>query len=272
MTDDLPPWMEFDSDQYIHFEITNRDQALFLIEERDFEAQLIAIKKVLRRNQKADEAVAEEIRELDAEIRNSARPYDEYRMRMEDEWVDAMHDSVFQDAAHSMAAVGMLAPLVESVFVSIFDGLRRRQLEHGDLDSEDIRRTMLEAEFWDPHFVFEKGRRRTDLVQGVSQLAESAGISNHLPDDCSMVLAALFAYRNKMFHHGLEWPPHERTKFSDRIKSDGWPENWFSKSERRDEPWIIYMSPTLVDRCISLIDDVLEGVGQFLSDREADRT
>ena len=36
--------------------------------------------------------------------------------------VDHLHQSVFQDAAHSMAAVGMLAPFVESLFKQAFPG------------------------------------------------------------------------------------------------------------------------------------------------------
>ena len=162
----------------------------------------------------------------------------------------------------------MLAPLVESLFVSIFDGLRRRLLQHGHGDSADRRRCMSEAEFWDPHFVFGESGRHKDLVQGVAQLAKSVGISQHLPDDCGKVLTALFAYRNKMFHHGFEWPPEERRTFSARILSEGWPQKWFRKSTRGDEPWIYYMSPIFVDRCVFLVDEILEGVGRFLADQE----
>ena len=267
MTEQSPPRMELESEQYFQFEISNRDQALFMIEERDIEAQLIAIKSVLRRNREVDEAVAERIRRLDAEIRTSSRDFDDYQMRRQDRCVDALYDSIFQDAAHSMAAVGMLAPLIESLFVSIFDGLRRRRLQHGHGDSGDPRRSMSEVEFWDPHFVFEKGGRRTNLVQGVAQLADSVGISQYLPDDCSTVLAALFAYRNKMFHHGFEWPADELKKFSNRISSEGWPQIWFEESERDNTTWIYYMSPLFVDRCVALVDEILEGVGRFLADR-----
>ena len=31
-------------------------------------------------------------------------------------WIEKVHQSIYQGAAHSMAAVGMIAPLVESVF------------------------------------------------------------------------------------------------------------------------------------------------------------
>ncbi len=36
--------------------------------------------------------------------------------RAVDEWVRLVRDSCQQDAAHSMAAVGMIAPFIESVF------------------------------------------------------------------------------------------------------------------------------------------------------------
>lgn len=41
-----------------------------------------------------------------------------------DQWVSVLHDSVYQRAAHSMAAVGMLAPLVESMFDEAFHTTR----------------------------------------------------------------------------------------------------------------------------------------------------
>ena len=69
-------------------------------------------------------------------------------------------------------------------------------------------------------------------------------------------LAALFAYRNKMFHNGFEWPMKERHKFSEEIQRRGWPPEWFKKSTSGDQPWIFYMSADFIQHCLDTIDQV----------------
>ena len=119
MTDDL--LHELEAAEPDPFEITNRDQALFLIEEYDLEAQLLAIRGLVKRNSESDKALEAEIKSLGAEI---CKHTDEYADYLQDSWIDHLHGSVFLDAAHSMSTVGMLAPFVESLFVAIFKGLR----------------------------------------------------------------------------------------------------------------------------------------------------
>lgn len=247
----------------MEFEISNRDQALFLASGRDLEAQLLAIKGALRRNQEADEAVSESIRQLDNHISDYSGEDELYEMHLQDERVDALHNSAFQDAAHSMAAVGMLAPFVESLFVAIFAGLHKRGGKCGATVTDE-RSEAAETEFWDPHFVLGRGGRRVDLVAGIKQLSASVGLSSYLPAGYEQSLTALFAYRNKMFHHGFEWPLDERLKFEERIRTEGWPTIWFSKSTSGDHPWIFYMSTPFIDQCLAMIDAVLEGVGKYL--------
>ena len=263
MTDGLNP--TDDDHAFLRFEFTNRERAIFSIEERDLEAQLLAIKGVLRRNREADKAVAQSINELDEYVRSHTGDDVEYQMQVEGKWLDALHDSVFRDAANSMSAVGMLGPFVESLFISIFLYLRKRHREDSVADSSDVRSAAAETAFWDPHFVFEKGGRRTDLVGGIKQLATSTGLAEFLPDGYEKTLTALFAYRNKMFHHGFEWPVEERQKFDKRIIADGWPSDWFSRSTSNGEPWAFYMSMAFIAHCLATIDAVLEGFGKFLT-------
>ena len=122
LEDDL--FREFRDKGWESFEISNRERTLFLLHEYDLEAQLLAIKDLVRRNRQSDEGLAAEIEALDAEIRKST---DEHVYHLQDCWIDRIHDSVFQDAAHSMSAVGMLAPFIESLFVAVFNGLRKDQ-------------------------------------------------------------------------------------------------------------------------------------------------
>jgi hypothetical protein len=247
------------------FRISNRDQALFLIGERDLDSQLIAIKGVLRRNREAEKQVAEEIKELDAHIRAYAGDSEEYRQHMEGRWVDTLHGTVFQDAAHSMSAVGMLAPFIESLIVSIFQGLRER-LDANEIRVVDtVRGPSSLAKFWDPRWVREDGTwRNAGLIRGTRQISDAIGLSPFLPEAFAAMHAALTAYRNSMFHNGFEWPLDERKRFGELIISEGWPDNWFNRSTSGGDPWIFYMSDEFIEHCLQTIDQVLEGIGGYL--------
>ena len=261
-------WKEFVNQDFSWFEVSNRDQALFLIRERDLEAQLLAIRGALTRNQQAESAVAAKIKQLEDQVRTYAGGDQRYQMFLEGRWENAMYDTVFQDAAYSMAAVGMLAPFVESLFVSIFSGLREHDQSNNNTSRDDPRIAASQNEFWDPHFVIDKSGQRRDLVAGIGQLACTTGLSEYLPSGYDRTLSALFGYRNKMFHLGFEWPMEERIKFDERVRSGKWPANWFQSSRTDGEPWIFYMSAEFIRHCLTTIDEVLEGVGAYLKQRE----
>ncbi|EFO30176.1 conserved hypothetical protein [Roseibium sp. TrichSKD4] len=250
-------------------EISNRDRALFLIGEPDLEAQLIAIKGMLRRHAETEQLVSKKIKELDARTRAYAGASDEYQQHLEDQWVDAIHWSVFQDAAHSMSAVGMLAPFVESLFVSVFRGLRRQL--HEDT-ANDPRTAATQDQYWNPQIVYRKDGQKDDVVAGINQLAISTGLHNYLPGEYQKTLSALFGYRNNMFHNGFEWPPETRQRFAQRIASGEWPRSWFSQATRNDEPWIFYMSDESIAHCLKMIDQVLDGVGEYITQPKGDLT
>ena len=241
MADDL--YREFGDSGWESFEVSKRERALFLIHEYDLEAQLLAIKDVVRRNRQSDEVLAAQIKALDAEICKSR---DEYVYQLQDCWIDELHNSVFQDAAHSMSAVGMLAPFVESLFVAVFNGLRK------DPDGAPVS--------------LRKGPG--SAVEGIERHSASTGLKPYLPDGHMETLAALFAYRNKMFHNGFEWPMKERHKFSEEIQRRGWPPEWFKKSTSGDQPWIFYMSADFIQHCLDTIDQVLEGVGAYVTQQD----
>ena len=262
-----PDWGDMAGAGFDGFKLSSREHELFLVGERDLDAQLIAIRGVLRRNRVAEQQVAEDIKELDNHIRTYAGGDQEYQMHMEDQWVDTLHGTVFQDAAHSMSAVGMLAPFVESLFASIFHGLRERA--PGDAAS-DPRAKASQAQYWNPKFMFGKDGPREDIVAGIEQLATSTSLQPFLPDGYERTLSALFGYRNNMFHNGFEWPPETRQKFASRIRNDAWPVVWFTQATRGDGPWVFYMSDEFIAHCLQMIDRVLEGVGRYLEQNKAD--
>ena len=260
-------WKEYEDQDSSRFEVSNRDLAMYVIGEPDLEAQLLAITSLLCRNQLTDEALKAEIKQLDEDVRAYANGNAMYRMYLEDRWGDALHHSGFQDAAHSMAAVGMLAPFIESLFVSIFSGLRECEQSKINASIDDPRIAVPQDKFWDLRSEFYHRRRRCGVVAGILHVAHATGLTKYLPSGYDKVLKALFKYRNKMFHLGFEWPMPERIEF-DKLRSRKWPAEWFRTATRGDEPWIFYMSDEFITHCLKTIDEVLEGVGAYFRERQ----
>lgn len=246
-------------------DLTNRDYAVVLLEDIDLEAQLAAVRGLLRRNSQADAAVADEIREIATRIGEASG---EFGMQLENDWVDHLHGSVFQDAAHSMSAVGMLVPMLESLLTAAFAAIRDLADPAVPVTPAGARAAHVgDANFWDPHYVYGRTRGSKDIARGVVQLADSTGLLPLLPGDFAMVTDALFTYRNRMFHNGFEWPKPERAKFEALILQKDWPPDWFSRSTSGGEPWIIYMSETLIRHGLASIDAILDGLGIFVQGR-----
>jgi hypothetical protein len=229
-----------------------------LLGSADYDAQLRAIRGLLHVHRHADEALKKEIEDLDAFARSASTSASD---RAVDEWVDCLHQSVFQDAAHSMAAVGMLAPFIESVFRHAFFGMRDLLTRKGLAPSSHKRWTLPEDRRWDCRYA-SPGRK--DLVAGIIELADATGLAVDMPSDLSKTLAALFGYRNKMFHLGFEWPDGERDTFAHRIASEGWSPGWFSQATSDGKPWVFYMSDAFVQHCLDRVDSIFSGFGAFV--------
>ena len=258
MSEDL--WRQFDDDDgFEDFAVDIRDRALFLLGEADLDAQLLAIRSMLRRNKQADEVMIADIDDLKSAIRNARGAYAQH---LQDQWLDRLHGSVFQDAAHSMTAAVMIVPFVESLFVSIFNSLRM----HGEINKITSSHSAYTSakKFWDPHYAESHGQlTKGSLVDGIMRLSNATGLATCLPYDLKTILTALFSYRNKVFHHGFEWPKCEREKFYTRIAEEDWAD-WFSYSSSDGRPWIIYMHTSFIEYCLTAIDKILEGVGEYL--------
>jgi len=247
------------------FDLSNKDYAVLLLEDVDLEAQLIAVRSLLRRNARADEELGQEIEDL---AKRAGDASGEYGMHLENSWVDRLHGSVFQDAAHSMSAVGMLVPMLESILTATFVGIRDLEAPARPVTPTGPRAAHIgHKNFWDPHYLFGPRGGSKDIARGAVQLADSVGLLPLLPADFAMAADALFTYRNRMFHHGFEWPKAERTKFKALIVEKGWPSDWFVSSESNHEPWIFYMSDTLISHALEWFDAILEGIGTFIQGR-----
>ena len=96
-----------------------RDAAGLVMPHLDYESQLIAILELLRHQRQAEEVVG---REIDKLKKFAERTRDEHAI---DEWIAHISQHTYHAAAHSMAAVGMIAPFTESVFYHAFRGIER---------------------------------------------------------------------------------------------------------------------------------------------------
>lgn len=229
----------------------------------DFEAQLSAIRGLLHRNHQTEQELADEIKECEARAVRLKGICNELAI---DERADWIHYSIYLNAAHSMAAVGMLAPFAESIFYQWFKGVQRTLNPQEYAKANHVRWQRSTEDQWDCHFFWKNDRRQEHLVEGIFQLADAVGLLPRLPSDLRLTLEALFEYRNKMFHCGLEWPLHEREKFQNRIKEAKWPSDWFSIATSGDSPWIFYMTDTFINHCLMTIEKVLDAMGTFNRD------
>ena len=238
---------------------TDKEIGLTLLADFDYEAQLAAVRSLMRLQQSSDRRLEETIAELNSLAGKTSGILNQ---QVIDEWLYHLQSSVYQDAAHSMAAVGMSAPHFESIWCQSFNRIRSTiELDLLALGSHRRWRVPVET-MWDCHCVVsKKGGAHKDLVKGALQLAEAIGLSTHLPTDIQLTSQALFAYRNKMFHLGFEWPLIEREKFQQRIAA--WPSDWFATANEGGKPWIFYLTDTFVLHCLDSIDKVLSGLGAF---------
>lgn len=244
--------------------VTSRDCAHILLLDLDYEAQLRAICVMLSRHRHADGELSDKIKRIDETKVHSER--------LVDERLELLYVSSYQGMAHSMAAVGMLAPLVESMFYSAFYRVREVFFSTNTSHGQHPRWERSAKGKWDCHLVYSKnGNPKKDLVGGILELAEAVGLAPHFPDDLKTTLEALFEYRNKMFHFGMEWPVGERSKFERRIVDASWPLDWFGKETANGAPVLFYLTDAFVDHCLGRIDNVIDGMGKFAQERLAAR-
>ena len=206
---------------------------VFSIEGPDYDTQLVAIRNLLFRQGKTDQELEKQIDAMGAVAANE---------RAVDEWVDLLHTSIYQDAAHSMAAVGMIVPFFESMFGRLLRNMGR------ELDRKDL--------------------KRQGIGEKIIVHLKETGLLPYLPDGLDSTLSALCAYRNRMFHNGFEWPQKECSKFDKSIEASAWPTDWFQKATLGDDAWMFYMSPAFVEHCIQTMEELPKGLKRFQSENE----
>ncbi|MCC5847834.1 MAG: hypothetical protein JJU29_07040 [Verrucomicrobia bacterium] len=233
-----------------------RANANFLLP-TNYELQFEAIRSLLQDHEKNENELQARIEELERKIEASP-PETEIVPIIQR--IDCLESSVFLHAAHSMSALGALAPFFESLFHTLF--LQIKPYFEGNGNPHD-RWKQASDDAWDCHFHWVKGKRNKGIVEGIRQLSQATDFEKYLPVGYDEPLQALFAYRNKMFHCGFEWSESEKKKFQKMITDHQWYPTWFECSKSGGEPWIYYMSSPFIERLLELIDEILQAVGRY---------
>jgi hypothetical protein len=217
----------------------------------DFNTQFRAIHDLLGHSKIFIKKMDEQIKV--AEKRHDGSEYADINLN------DSYYDSVYLDAAYSMAAVGQLAPLLESLMTDYFTQLGKK---YSDNKFKSNRFNNVSEQSWNPHYVFGKEAIREDFCDGLEQLIKDLDIESKLPKNTVKIFRALMIYRNKMFHNGLEWPEKQRKRFADFIRQEKI-EEWFSCSRISNRPWIYYMEDAFIEECLKLTKLLIENLGHI---------
>lgn len=235
----------------------------------DLDAQLFAIRDLLRRQHRAD-------KELDAEIKawehHAKTTTGERSDLAAGEHADRCFLSFYQSAAHSMATIGMLAPLFEAVFHQCFLGIHRAFWPRSTPTNGHPRWSRRAKNRWDCHFGPRDRGWGKNILGGVAEMLDALDLTRRMPPETLPTLSAIIRYRNNMFHNGIEWPLDVREDFSQRIAIENWPTDWFVPATTDDQPWIFCMSDTFVAHCLTTLEGVLAGFGLFVRDESLARS
>ena len=196
----------------------------------DYARHVEAMRGLLFRNQQADVALSDKISDSEEWTRRSTGEANDFAV---DYTVDLMGRSIYQEVAHSMAAVGMIAPFMEGVFKDVFERMK-----------EDL--------------------PRGDLAKNILKVVKKRKLAPYLPGQFARTMEALFRYRNDLFHWGFEWPAHIRQQFQDATSR--WPDGWFEVAMEDAEPWMFSMSTAFINHCMKVAEEVPEGLQDFLVD------
>lgn len=247
---------------------THRDDAIAVFENFDFDSQLRAIKRVLETHADQEKDDSEQIDHI-TNIAKNSNGYDS--LAAESEWVELLHNSIYDDAARSIATAAMLVPFLESLFKKAFHGIRKLDSEHSSKLCPTQNRFLGKSKkFWDCCLYDDKEKKKPqkNITEGIRQLATEIGLAHYLPNDLYLCMQALYKYRNAVFHNGYEWPNEEKLRFAKQIRSlPAEKHDWFTCSTIDGDPWIYYINDTLISTSLEITEDSISGIGKYIKEK-----
>jgi hypothetical protein len=242
--------------------LDDQDYLYTLLYTIDWRSQLDAIRLMIARNRNTGEAFSKAIDVDEAQVETYDGPYQVHRMNHN---TDLKHESVYRDAAESMAAIGMVAPLIESTLGQALSALGEMYDRKGMSPGDHTRwkRSVGNASRWNCQFYFNsKKQASNNIILGLPQLAEACGLDKFLAKDFMAWFEAMFVYRNYMFHGGFEWTIERRGLFKKAIEEKNWGQ-WFVCSYTNDRPWIYYIRDDAIVAMPTMVQDMLNSLGRF---------
>lgn len=242
--------------------LDDRDYLYTLVHNIDWQSQLLAVRLLLSRNRQAGKAFSKAMEVEEAEVKAYRGPHHDHWV---DQHVDMMHESVYRDAAESMAAIGMIAPLVESMLsqsLATLGGMYdRKNINPGN--HKRWERAGGHAARWNCQFYFDSSKEaKNNVILGLPQLAAACGLDKFLSPDFMTWFEAMFTYRNFMFHGGFEWTIDRREFFEKEVEKKRWV-RFFICSTTNGRPWIYYIKNEAIDALPAMVENMLDSLGRF---------
>lgn len=238
------------------------DYASWVLDDFDYAAQLHALHGLMAREREHARAREEAIAQKQASLKTH------WSIQGSDDLIDHFHWSVHHDAVQSMISVAALTTFIEALFRRAFSGIKARY-EYGPLrDNSHPRWTKQptgrrRSDNWDP-WDCSSALRGGGIAAGIIQLAKATGLFPELPNKIAPTIAALFEYRNFVFHNGFEWPLAKRDEFERLMASRNWPPDWFTRATSDDKLWVLYLSDAFVVHSMEMLPEVIEGLGIYV--------
>ncbi|PJO47203.1 hypothetical protein [Brucella pituitosa] len=244
--------------------IDHRDHLYLLLPTVDWDSQILAVKSMLRNNANALKASDDEIAKSKEYLQDYNGPYHSH---YEDEHVNLLHQSVYFEATASLSAIGMIAPMIETIFCQSMSELGTLYQLAGIEPPAHKRwkRSIGNVHRWNAQWCFKSDPKANsnDLISGLRQISDATRLSEHMDTTTWQWIKAMLSYRNYMFHNGFEWPVDKRTEFQKRIESEGWGQ-YFSCSKTSDKPWIFYLEQETIALMPDEMLKILDGIASFI--------
>jgi hypothetical protein len=255
---------------------TARDYANLFLRPLDLDRQLAAFRTVLTRNKDVDDATSDAlVAQRDEILAPNAFSPEDGSVPIEhaiDNLQDQYEGSTYLRAAHSLAAAGMLAPLLETLFIRLLKVALAISESSGQPLSAPRWQQASKARADCRCFFDETKGKFTEpgLMRSVRQFIASLPGPPLLDDAALDTLDVLFRYRNEVLHNGVELPEAKAVKFNtylrEALPAHLEPEQaprlrWVTVYFRGSTPWLFLLKDGLWLRCLSLIREFADAVG-----------
>lgn len=234
----------------------------------DVEQHLGAIHSMLGHLIDWSDGHAQRIKDSDAAASKlSSEDHVHYQICVENECIDARSESAFADAALSNAIVGALAPMYEGIFNHEFRALSTMDSVIVRSPANHLRCNLPADQFFDPYLHVDRHGQvveGSNLREGVMQILKGLDVLDRFPANFEAITEALFTFRNRGLHFGLEWLPEKRRSFAVSVgRLPNW-KRWFDVGTSGGDPWIICVTEEFMEEAFAVAVEMVNVFSRLL--------